>query len=110
MGKEEFVLAGSGRSSGSATSSTQTPSSPSLGKTSTDKTRGLEGSVGVLGALEVVVGVERAGGFGGVFAFAGGVVLVGVDAGDSEAANMSLPSLVGLVCILEGRGGCMVAI
>ncbi len=59
--------------------------------------------MGVLGVLEVVVGVERAGGFGGVFAFAGVVVLVGIDTGDSEAANASVLSLVGLVDVLEDR-------
>ncbi len=61
--------------------------------------------MGVLGALEVVVGVESAGGFGSFFASAGVVVLVGVDTGDSKAANASVPSLVELVCVLEGQGG-----
>ncbi len=61
--------------------------------------------MGILGTLEVVLRVERAGGFGGVFAFAGVVVLVGVDAGDSKAAKASVPYLVGLVRSLEGRGG-----
>ncbi len=57
-------------SSDGATSSPQTLSSPSLGKTSTDRTRGLEGLVGMLRALEVVVRLERVENFGGFFACA----------------------------------------